>query len=183
MTNRKIMHSIELLVMIAAFFVVLGKMTMAKADDGEFSGGGKKPTAALINESNKSNESNDELENTIEQKLVGDELHCRSLLLKEFTLDSRYITYKLDVLNVGDAGPDYLAHSIRVIRSVIDKVGCGPRDINFGKGPEGRASSRCQMIARQRDNSRMCYVESNLGYFFVHTDFVENVHVLFHRWD
>lgn len=177
MTNRKIMHSIELLVMIAAFFIVLGKVTMAKADDGEFSGGGKKPTVAVVNESS------DESENTIEQKLVGDELHCRSLLLKEFTLDSRYITYKLDDLNVGDAGPDFLAHAIRVIRSVIDKVGCGPRDINFGKGPEGRASSRCQMIARQRDNSRMCYVESNLGYFFVHTDFVDNVHVLFHRWD
>jgi hypothetical protein len=111
------------------------------------------------------------------------EQHCRALLTSQFSRDSRYVTYHMDDLNVPDYGKDYLAHSLKTIRLFIERLGCHPRDINFGQGAQGVAHSRCETIVRQTENSRMCYVESNLGYWFVHKDFVDNIHIMFHRWD
>ena len=109
--------------------------------------------------------------------------HCRDLLTAKFTRDSRYVSYQADDLNVPDFGRDYVAYSVKTIRLYIDRLGCNQRDINFGQGAQGAAHSRCESIVRDRENSRMCYVESNLGYWFIHKDFVDDIHIMFHRWD
>ncbi|MBI2520507.1 MAG: hypothetical protein HYV97_08815 [Bdellovibrio sp.] len=109
--------------------------------------------------------------------------HCRDLLTAQFSRDSRYVSYHADDLNVPDFGRDYLAYAVKTIRLFIERLGCNPQDINFGRGGQGVAHSRCEAIVRDRDNSRMCYVESNLGYWFIHKDFVDDIHITFHRWD
>ncbi|HAZ14427.1 MAG TPA: hypothetical protein DCY86_16685 [Bdellovibrionales bacterium] len=111
------------------------------------------------------------------------ESHCRDLLTEQFTRDSNYVSFHADDLNVPDFGRDYLAFSVRAIRLYIERLGCKQHDINFAQGAQGVAHSRCETIVRDRDNSRMCYVESNLGYWFIHKDFVEDIHIMFHRWD
>ncbi len=111
------------------------------------------------------------------------EQDCRNLLTERFSSDSRYVSFSAGDLDLPDYGRDYMAYSVKVIRIFLDRIGCHTQDINFGQGAQGSAHSRCEAIVRERENSRMCYVESNLGYWFIHKDFVDDVHIMFHRWD
>lgn len=80
-------------------------------------------------------------------------------------------------------GKDYLADAIYKVRLILKKVGCSKEDINFGKGPYGKSQSRCTNILRDQEHTRVCYVESNLGYFFLTTDLLDNINILYSRWD
>ena len=91
--------------------------------------------------------------------------------------------YNLQNLNLRDYGRDYLAQAIAVIRVHVKELGCSKKSINFGKGPWGRSQSRCTLVARGVESSRVCYVESNLGYFLVSTGFLDDMTVVYNRWD
>lgn len=82
-----------------------------------------------------------------------------------------------------DFGRDYLAEAIFTVRVLLDREGCSRSDINFGKGPHGRSHSRCSKIIRNQEHTRVCYIESNLGYFFVTKDLLENINITYSRWD
>lgn len=82
-----------------------------------------------------------------------------------------------------DFGRDFLAKAIYTIRILLDREGCRKTDVNFGKGPYGRSHSRCSKIIRNQEHTRVCYVETNLGYFFLTKDLLENINITFSRWD
>jgi hypothetical protein len=82
-----------------------------------------------------------------------------------------------------DFGRDFLAEAIYTIRLLLDREGCRKTDVNFGKGPYGRSHSRCSKIIRNQEHTRVCYVETNLGYFFLTKDLLENVNITYSRWD
>jgi len=82
-----------------------------------------------------------------------------------------------------DFGRDFLAEAIYTIRILIDREGCSQNDINFGQGPLGRSHSRCSKIVRNQDHTRVCYIETNLGYFFLTKDPLDLVNITYSRWD
>lgn len=82
-----------------------------------------------------------------------------------------------------DFGRDFLAEAIYTIRILIDREGCSQNDVNFGQGPHGRSHSRCSKIVRNQDHTRVCYVETNLGYFFLTKDLLDLVNITYSRWD
>lgn len=78
---------------------------------------------------------------------------------------------------------DDLANAILYIRYLLNDLGCSKKDINFAKGPLGKSKSRCRNLVPGSYNSKVCYVESNLGYFLVSKDFEDLVDITFNRWD
>lgn len=109
---------------------------------------------------------------------------CISKLTYDYAVDSR--SFKVDTDNMIVLGDerDYLAQAISIVRGTLDLHGCdGRADINFGHGPLGRTKSSCRKLIRGRDYSLSCYVESDLGFFFVTKDLQTNAFVVFSRWD
>lgn len=82
-----------------------------------------------------------------------------------------------------DFGKDYLAEAIYTVRILTEREGCSRADINFGQGPHGRSHSRCSKIIRNQEHTRVCYVETNLGYFFLIKDLLDNINITYSRWD
>jgi len=109
---------------------------------------------------------------------------CLAKLTYDFAVDSRSFKVNTDnIVVVGDER-DYLAQAISIVRGTLDLHGCdGRSDINFGHGPMGKTKSSCSQLIRGRDYSVSCYVESNLGFFFVTRDLQTNAYVVFSRWD
>ncbi|WP_417335998.1 hypothetical protein [Halobacteriovorax marinus] len=112
-----------------------------------------------------------------------DEIRCINRLTNDFNTDSISHTLSLDDYEVRDYGNDHLALAIKMIRILVDEVGCSPKAINFGRSARGRSHNRCDQILRGVPSSRVCYVETNLGYFFVTTNMLTDMHITFNRWD
>ncbi|MBT3583547.1 MAG: hypothetical protein HN509_01465 [Halobacteriovoraceae bacterium] len=108
---------------------------------------------------------------------------CIELLTQGRSSDSYSYSLDSDDYQVRDYGNDHLADAYVWIRILIGKLGCGKKDINFGKGPLGRAHSRCRRLVPHAANSITCYIESNLGYFFVTHDMQTKVNIVFNRFD
>jgi hypothetical protein len=108
---------------------------------------------------------------------------CIRKITNDFTYSTTFTNIDLDQLELRDYGKDYLAQAIAVIRVYASKKGCNKKDINFGKGPNGRSYSRCRLVERYSPHSRSCYVETNLGYFMVTKNLGENMHLVFNLWD
>lgn len=109
---------------------------------------------------------------------------CLAKLTYDFSIDSRAFKVDTDNINVIGNENDYLAQGISIVRGVLDLHGCdGQDDINFGHGPLGRTKSSCEKLVRSRGYSLTCYIESNLGFFFVTRDLQTNAFVVFSRWD
>jgi hypothetical protein len=108
---------------------------------------------------------------------------CLERITYDHSLDS--FTYSINVDEINDRyfGRDHLAAAIHYIKIVLEKKGCSRVDINFGRGGFGRSKSKCQYLVPSVASSLSCYVETNLGYFFVTRDFLTRVHVVFSRWD
>lgn len=113
---------------------------------------------------------------------ASDKSDCIDILLDGDTQDTyNYSMHSDDVDR--DFGKDYLAEAIYTIRLLIDRQGCSKGDINFGNGPHGKSHSRCTKVVGHQENSRVCYVETNLGYFFLTKDFLDNINITYSRWD
>ncbi|OUR98514.1 hypothetical protein A9Q84_03635 [Halobacteriovorax marinus] len=111
------------------------------------------------------------------------ETRCITRLTNDYSQDSITHTMDLNDYEVRDYGNDHLAFSIKMIRNLLSEVGCSRTAINFGRSARGRSHNRCDQVLRGVPGSRVCYVETNLGYFFVTRDMLTNVHVTFNRWD
>jgi len=108
---------------------------------------------------------------------------CRALMTKNYSEESVLFTLNPDDYNEPDFGNDHVARSFFFIRTLLEDLGCSPKAVNFSKGPDGRGQSRCHQIFRGKPHTRSCYIHTNLGFFFITTDFLENVNLLFSRWD
>lgn len=107
---------------------------------------------------------------------------CITTLMGNDTRDTFNFTLHSDDVD-RDFGPDFLAEAIFTIRTLLDREGCSPTDVNFGQGPHGRSHSRCSKVVRNQEHTRVCYVETNLGYFFLTKDLLENINISYSRWD
>jgi hypothetical protein len=111
---------------------------------------------------------------------------CVARLTNDYNQDSVAYSLNVDELEPKfqkDYGPDHLAQGILMVRALVSEAGCARGDINFGKGPGGKSSSKCRKLINYIDTSLVCYIESNLGFFSVSWDSFTNVHLVFNRWD
>jgi len=111
------------------------------------------------------------------------ESRCINRLTNDYSQDSVTHTMELNDYELRNYGNDHLAFSIKMIRNLIADVGCSGNVINFGRSSRGRSHNRCEQVLRGVPSSRVCYVETNLGYFFVTRDMLTKIHVTFNRWD
>lgn len=108
---------------------------------------------------------------------------CYDAFTEGHTQDSRTFSVSLGDLSMRDYGRDYQAEAIFVIRELAKELGCSRKDLNFGQGAHGRSKHRCGTILPGRAHTAVCYIETNLGYFFLTKDFLDKANVIYNRWD
>ena len=114
---------------------------------------------------------------------AAEEARCINRLTDSYSSDSSSHVLNLNDYEIRDYRNDHLAFSIRMVRELLNDVGCSKNAINFGRSGSGRSHSRCEQVIRSVPSSRVCYVETNLGYFFVTRNSLTNIHITFNRWD
>ena len=108
------------------------------------------------------------------------EEHCYKQLTKGNREDSSHFRIEGDI----DAfGNDFVQNATSAVKALIAELGCSRKDINFMHGPDGYLKSSCVQHNRKKHYSRTCYIETNLGYFFVTWDPQVEVHLIYNRWD
>lgn len=118
----------------------------------------------------------------LSQGLQASPSQCITTLTGSNSGDTQSFTLHSDDVD-RDFDRDFLAEAIYTIRILLDREGCRKTDVNFGKGPYGRSHSRCSKVIRNQEHTRVCYIETNLGYFFLTKDLLENINITFSRWD
>ena len=108
---------------------------------------------------------------------------CLQKLTANHTRDSAVYRFNISDNDLPDFGRDYLGQATFIIKSLLFKEGCSAKDVNFGEGPGGRAHSACTEIVGESSTSRVCYRESNLGYFTLSYDALDFALITFARWD
>lgn len=112
-------------------------------------------------------------------------IHCIEKLTRGFQYDSVNFFVDADAIEYTENDEiDTLAYATKIVRYVLTDNGCKKDDVNFSRTPMGRtSSSNCKQMAPDLVSSNVCYIESNLGYFFVNWDMLSNAHVTYSRWD
>ncbi len=108
---------------------------------------------------------------------------CRSVLTNDYAVTSSTFVVDLDTIEITAPVADKMGQAVQIIRHIVSTQGCTRTDISFGRGSEGSAKSKCSFITPERTASLGCYVETNLGYFFVHWDMGHSANVIFNQWD
>lgn len=112
-----------------------------------------------------------------------DKMECVGALTSDYAVNSKTFSLDTDNYDLRNYGNDYQAFSIAMIRILLSEQGCKRKAVNFGFGPFGRSTHKCQPMLRNRPFSNVCYVETNLGAFIVSTDFDTLVHIIYKSWD
>lgn len=61
------------------------------------------------------------------------------------------------------------------------KAHCTVEDLNIDIKNE--KANNCSFVIPRNPNSYACYLESDVGYFFVTGDLLDNIFVIWNRWD
>ncbi len=113
----------------------------------------------------------------------GNATECRDVLTRESFQAVRYFSVDTDEYDIRDYGRDHVAWAIRMVRILLEEQGCSRDEVNFGRGNYGRSKNRCQRISEPKDESLVCYIETNLGYFIVTPSYGSEVSLVYHLWD
>lgn len=102
---------------------------------------------------------------------------CYDKLISKPPYDSRsFFVYQ--ALYEVDAEELNEASSVNVVHKLLkDKVGCQEKSL------EQEYRSSCKELMPGKSWSKVCYVESQMGYFVIQMDMMEGAHVIFNRWD
>ncbi len=107
---------------------------------------------------------------------------CIDRITMDNTVDSASITFIADDYEFEN---DHVGDAYNLVRLFVSRKGCGKKDLRFTGGPDSGRSGKaiCRPIAKGRPHSQVCYIESNIGYFFVARDMVSGATVIYNRWD
>ena len=109
--------------------------------------------------------------------------NCRNRLTDNLQNNSKTFVVDLDALDITAPVADKMGQAVQIVRSLVEKNECTRSDMSFGQGAEGVSKSRCSFVVPERTASLVCYLETNLGYFFVHWDMGHVANVTFNLWD
>jgi hypothetical protein len=76
-------------------------------------------------------------------------------------------------------------NTVEAAQTVILKLlknHCITKKIKF-TNPDDTTKNGCNTIVANNFSSFACYVEADIGYFFITEDLMENVFVIWNRWD
>lgn len=91
---------------------------------------------------------------------------CHVLLLNGHTDSAFY--------SIQDKQMDGIESAIEVVEQIVkSKCGVLPRIEH----------TTCRFLIPGNDTTFVCYSEANVGYFFLTKDMLDNVNVIFNRWD
>jgi len=78
-------------------------------------------------------------------------------------------------MNVSDESPTMSMRSMTVtgLQKLLRTCGCSTRIKRV----------QCGEAIKGNDLTKICYVESDWGYFLVNRDYLDNLNIIFNRWD
>jgi len=78
-------------------------------------------------------------------------------------------------MNVSDESPSMSIRSMAItgLRKLLRSCGCGTR----------LKRVQCGEAIKGNNLTKICYVESDWGYFLVNRDYLDNLNIIFNRWD
>lgn len=71
-------------------------------------------------------------------------------------------------------------NALQAVRQLANRLGCEKSELKLD---DVKSSISCRDVAPGISVSKVCYVESDLGYFLVSKDMLENMNIIFNRWD
>ncbi len=106
---------------------------------------------------------------------------CYRLLTQNHSRDSYAYQMSEDAVSyeVTRGTPEF-AHA--AVKALGQQVGCQPAGAEKANKIEITSVS-CQDVVPGVHTSRVCYVEGEFGYFLVSVDMLENINVVFNRFD
>lgn len=105
--------------------------------------------------------------------LVFGSTFCFADCFKNFSQGRDSASHQVNVSDV--TGVENLYESTKfAIKKLATYYGCGDIAIR---------ELRCDYLIKNMSESNVCYARTNLGYFIVNKDYVENVNVTFNRFD
>jgi hypothetical protein len=107
---------------------------------------------------------------------------CIDKITLNNTIDSASITFVAEDYEFEN---DHVGDAYNLARLFVSRKGCGKKDLRFTGGPDSGRSGKavCRNIAKGKPHSMVCYIESNIGYFFISRDMVSGATVVYNRWD
>jgi len=106
---------------------------------------------------------------------------CYQKISNDYSSDSRSFQVYDSDLN-GDFSENPIEYSKEALLHVVtEQVGCEEKELIFNE--KAITLEACKEIVPGNPMSRVCYLESNLGYFFVTMDMLDSVNIIFNRWD
>lgn len=100
---------------------------------------------------------------------------CYQAALNNFSADS--VAYRIYDEDISSAFEDNAEKaSVRAVRKLEGNLGCADKSFEV-------AEVSCKEVMPGNALSKVCYVESQLGYFFISIDMMEGVNLVFNRWD
>lgn len=97
---------------------------------------------------------------------------CHEKLSENYTKESRAFQIHDEVALNGDSAE-------ALIISVLQKLDCRWDEAN----PIAIRQKRCRDIIPNKQATRACYLETNVGYFFVLADMMGFKNIIWNRWD
>jgi len=89
-------------------------------------------------------------------------------------------SHAFKVENIYNANTDTVGFAKKMVILALEK-NCDTTKIDFNL--QDAKQSGCSLVAAKNPNSLTCYLETNVGFFFITQDFMDNAFVIWNRWD
>lgn len=89
-------------------------------------------------------------------------------------------SHAFKVENIYNTDTDTVTFAKKMVLLALEK-NCDTTKIDFNL--QDNKQSYCTLVAPKNPNSLTCYLETNIGFFFVTQDFMDNAFVIWNRWD
>ena len=103
--------------------------------------------------------------------------NCSSALTNQYTQDSAAFQLSEDEVNL-EIPRNTAEFAIEAVFSLQQKLGC-----QLEKIAQEFSNASCQEVVPGVSLSKVCYVEGQSGYFLVSVDMLENINIVFNRFD
>lgn len=101
---------------------------------------------------------------------------CSAALSDDHAVDSKsFKINEFDVESDFEANPSSFARE--AVKKLYENLDC---EVSSNKD---NSIVKCSEIVRGVSNSKVCYLQNDDGYFLISKDLMENINVLYNRWD
>lgn len=110
---------------------------------------------------------------------------CADVLSKNDTVNGQTFTRNFDLLREQTEDADTLA--LLVFKDFVQKLYCDDDEIFYAEKQGGdyikKINITCSYIVPQLEVSRVCYIDTPIGFFFIMPDMQDDMNIVYNRWD